>query len=342
MEATGPGAERTTPRARVSALIHRPPAILQPVLPLVKRIPGVCWLCLLAVLPASAQQRFDAAQLLTDVRVLAADSLEGRRAGSAGAAMARAYIQAAYERYGLRPLGQGYAQPFPFTRGREAVQGVNLLGYVPGSEHPDAFIVLSAHYDHLGIRGGEIFNGADDNASGVAGLLAAAAYFSRNPPRHSVLFAALDAEESGLQGARAFLAQPPVPLESIRLNVNLDMISRNERDELFVAGTYHYPALKPYLEEVAARSRLRLRFGHDQPRGAAGQDWTTASDHGPFHRAGIPFVYFGVEDHADYHQPTDDYARIDPSFFIRAVDTILDAVVVLDAGLEAFRPASSH
>ncbi len=308
--------------------------------PPVKRKVRLLGLCLLVALPASGQPAFDAAQARADVRVLAADSLEGRRAGSAGGAKARAYIEAAFRQRGVQPFGEGYTQPFALSGGSEAdAQGVNVLAYAPGAEHPDVFIVLTAHYDHLGVRYGEVFNGADDNASGVAGLLAAAHYFSRHAPRHSILFAALDAEEMGLQGARALLQHPPVDLHQIRLNVNLDMISRNDQGELFAAGTYHYPALKPYLERVAARSKIRLRFGHDQPGGG---DWTMSSDHGPFHQAGIPFVYFGVEDHADYHQPTDDYARLDPAFFQQAIATILDAVVELDANLEAFAPPSSH
>lgn len=283
----------------------------------------------------AAQPAFDTEALLTHVEVLSADSLEGRRTGSAGNLKARTYIRSVFERHQLRPFGDGYEHAFSFHRnGPDSVQGVNLLGYLQGTEEPETFIVLTAHYDHLGIRRGEIFNGADDNASGVAGLLAAVDYFRRNPPRHSILIAALDAEELGLQGARAFLTDPPVEREQLALNVNLDMISRNENNELFAAGTYHYPLLKPYLERVAAKSAIHLRFGHDQRGGATGDDWTLSSDHGPFHRAGIPFVYFGVEDHPDYHRPTDDFKNIAPAFFIQSVETILAAITELDLHLE--------
>ena len=299
-------------------------------------------LCLCMVAPAWAQPTVDADQLLDDVAVLAADTLEGRRAGSTGGEKARVYIRAAFERIQLAAFGEGYEHPFALRgRGADAVRGVNLLGYLPGVERPDTFIVVTAHYDHLGVRGGQIFNGADDNASGVAGLLALADYFSRHRPRHSILFAALDAEEMGLRGASAFIQDPPISLDHVALNINMDMVSRNEKDELFAAGVFHYPILKPYLERVAARSRIHLRFGHDGLRGA-GQDWTMSSDHGPFHRAGIPFVYFGVEDHADYHRPTDDFENIDPGFFVHAVATILDAVVELDAHLETIHAESNR
>ena len=84
------------------------------------------------------------------------------------------------------------------------------------------------------------------------------------------------------------------------------MVSRNDKREIFVAGTYHYPDLKAPLEAVAKRAPITVLFGHDKPVAIAGgvEDWTNQSDHGPFHAAKIPFVYFGVEDHADYHKPT--------------------------------------
>ena len=309
---------------------------------LIKQIlPAFCLVVLAA--PTQAQPAFNADQLLTDVRVLAADSLEGRRTETEGSRKAQAYLLEAFAASGLRAFGDDYRQPFTFRYGRGATEarGVNLIGYVEGSEHPDSFIVLTAHYDHLGKRGGKIYNGADDNASGTAGLLAAARHFAQQPPLHSIIFAVLDAEEMGLQGARAFLETPPVPLEQIHLNVNLDMISRNEAGELYAAGTYHYPFLKPYLADVGAQSTVDLRFGHDQPDLPSGDDWTMSSDHGPFHQAGIPFVYFGVEDHPGYHKPTDDYEDITPAFFADAVQLVIAALTDLDANLEAIHAATA-
>lgn len=289
--------------------------------------------------PAAAQPRLDVVQLLTDVRILAADSLEGRGTGSAGSAKAQAYLRARFAEAGLQPFGEGYAHPFEFVY-NDTLRGVNLLGYVPGSEAPTHYLVLTAHYDHLGRRQGQLFNGADDNASGVAGLLALAQHFAKHPPRHTLVFAALDAEEVGLQGANALLNDPPVPTAQMRLNVNLDMISRGRNDVLHAAGTGHYPDLKKPLKKVAAESPITLRFGHDGS--GTGDDWTFSSDHGSFHRLGIPFIYFGVDDHVDYHRPTDDYENIDAAFFLRAVDTILEAVLALDAHLIATPHPASH
>ncbi len=193
--------------------------------------------------------------------------------------------------------------------------------------------VVSAHYDHLGVRDGVVYPGADDNASGVAVILEVAAYCQKNPFRRSIVFAAFDAEEGGLNGARVFVAKPPVPKERIALNVNLDMVSRSDKREIFVAGTYHTPSLKPPLEAVAKRAPITVLFGHDRPKAMAGgvDDWTNQSDHGPFHAAKIPFVYFGVEDHADYHKPTDTADKINRGFFVDVAETILDAILQLDA-----------
>jgi Zn-dependent M28 family amino/carboxypeptidase len=155
-----------------------------------------------------------------------------------------------------------------------------------------------------------------------------------------VLFAALDAEEQGLHGARALLRAPPVPRESLVININLDMVARDAKNILFAAGTFHYPFLKPYLAEVA-RPPVILRFGHDAPKpatGAAGpseDDWTRDSDHFPFHEAGIPFIYFGVEDEAQHHKATDDAETVTREFFVGAANTILAAVRAFDANLAA-------
>jgi hypothetical protein len=281
--------------------------------------------------PAAPIAPADTAELMTTVRVLAADSMEGRRLGSRGGARARAYLLRRLGDLGITPLGAGYEEPF---RVSDSVRGVNLLGLIRGTRYPDRYIVLSAHYDHLGIRRGQIYNGADDNASGTAAVLAIAESLQRTPLAHSVIIALLDGEESGLLGARAFLTARPVPVEAIALDVNLDMVSHSDSGELWAAGAAYTPALRPVLDSLAAVAPVHLRFGHDRPGVAGRQDWTNDSDHGPFHAAGIPFVYFGVEDHKDYHQPTDDPETITPAFFGRAVGTILAAVRRLDPVLQ--------
>ena len=279
----------------------------------------------------------NAARMLGDVEFLAHDSLEGRLVGSRGNRVAREYIAARYARLQLAMFGDSYFRPFVVPHGENEVQGVNVIGYVGGSSEPDRFIVITAHYDHLGVRNEEIFNGADDNGSGTAALMALAAYFAEHEPRHSIIFAAFDAEEGGLRGARAFVDQPPVQLKQIVVNLNMDMISHNDR-ELYVVGTHHSPFLRPFVERVVADVEISLPFGHDSPE-LGNDDWTNQSDHAPFHRNGIPFLYFGVEDHPDYHRPTDVFRSINPDFYEKAVNAILRVTLELDKNLE---PVSVH
>jgi Zn-dependent M28 family amino/carboxypeptidase len=284
--------------------------------------------------PAAPVAAVDSAVLMRDISVLAHDTMEGRLVGTPGSERAQRFLLRRFAEIGLQRFAGAYEQPFTFERQGEQLRGVNIVGYVRGSARPDQYIVVTAHYDHLGIRNGEIYVGADDNASGTAGLLALAQHFVRHQPRHSIIFAALDAEEGGLRGARAFVASPPVARQSIVLNVNMDMIGRNDANELYVAGTHHYPQLLPFIQRVAAVAEVRLIPGHDTPNPAnPSDDWTMASDHGAFHEVGIPFLYFGVEDHPDYHRPTDTMAGIQPGFYNRAVRTVLAAVRLLDAEL---------
>lgn len=277
----------------------------------------------------------DAARMMRVAGALAHDSMQGRRTGSEGAAAARRLLLRELEARGIPPLVPGYAQPFPATLRTDTVTGVNLLGVIRGTQFPETYIVATAHYDHVGVRNGEVFNGADDNASGVVGLLELGSWFREHPPRHSIVIALLDAEEVGLQGARAFLDAGVVPVESIALNVNLDMIGRNTRNELYAVGTRRHPELRPFVEQAAAERAITASFGHEG--GGNGDDWTTMSDHAPFHQRGIRFLYFGVEDHPDYHRPTDDPERLQPAFLAEVVSLIIDVVTRIDTTLESPR-----
>jgi acetylornithine deacetylase/succinyl-diaminopimelate desuccinylase-like protein len=287
--------------------------------------------------------------LLADVRTLSSPAFGGRLTGTPGNAAAQAYLTERLTALGVRPFGAAYAQPFAFTRrsvralltpGQRYVTdfpaAVNLIGFIPGTRAPGRYLVLSAHYDHLGVRSGRLYPGADDNASGVAVVLAAAAWLREHPPAHSVILALFDGEEEGLRGARQFVAHPPVPLAQLALDVNLDMVSHNDQGDIFVAGTYQHPELRTWLAQAAARSAVKVHLGHDRPQALAGgvEDWTHSSDHGPFHDAGLPFLYFGVEDHADYHQPGDTFEHINQAFFGQVADLVLDTVHVLDQHLD--------
>jgi Zn-dependent M28 family amino/carboxypeptidase len=287
---------------------------------------------------APAAPKVDVEALMTDVRTLSAPEFEGRRTGTEGNAKAQAYVLRRFREIGLESLNGTHEQKFSFTprakdsaaaTGKPAeMHGTNLFGVVRGTSVPDQFIVVSAHFDHLGRRDGSIYPGADDNASGVSGILAAASWFVRHKPERSLLFVAFDAEELGLQGARYFVKNPPVDLKQIVTDVNLDMIGRGDANTLWVAGTSYYPALKDSVVEAARGRQIKVQFGHDRPKAESGglDDWTNSSDHGPFHAAGVPFLYFGVEDHPDYHKPTDTADKIPTAFFAEAVTLAIDVI----------------
>lgn len=287
------------------------------------------YLSLIAFIACSQpkQTTLDTDQLIEDLQFISSDETEGRRTGTEGNRIAREYIVTRFQEEGIKPFKGSFTHEFTFENRRteEEVAAINVIAQIDGKS--DSMIVISAHYDHLGMRDSLIFNGTDDDASGTAALLALADYFAKEQPNHTLIFAAFDAEEMGLQGARAFV-EDSILLSKVKLNINMDMISQNDSSEIYAAGTYHYPATKPVLESIDTGS-LTLSFGHDTPD-LGYNDWTNSSDHGPFHAKGIPFVYFGVEDHENYHKHTDDFDTIPQDFYKASVQLILNAVIAFD------------
>jgi hypothetical protein len=301
------------------------------------------------------QASFSSQKLLWRLEVLAHDSLEGRGFGTSGNTMARKFLVQQFSELGISPAAaNGYEQPFEHTLSKRRRQrmfpvanpgkdlenvnditltGGNVIAKVPGES--EKMIVVTAHLDHLGVRNGEIFNGADDDASGTAALVSIAEYFSQAKPYHTLIIAAVDAEEIGSPGCQYLVDNFPGELTDVVFNVNMDMIAHNDNNELWACGTYHYPQLKDPLQQL--NSDITLRFGHDNPNDSTLDDWTRSSDHRIFHDKEIPFIYFGVEDHADYHRPSDTFENINQEFYIDAVELVIRAIESLDAN---FRPAN--
>lgn len=284
-------------------------------------------------------QSIDEKRLIEHIKYLASDELQGRKTQSDGNLAAREYIVNEFKRLDLATQYPDYIQKFSFEGRRDNMtydQAANVIAYIPGSSSKK-LIVITAHYDHVGIgransEGDSIYNGADDNASGTAALLELGRYFNSHRPEHGIMFAALDGEEMGLQGAKALVKDFPYPLDQIVININMDMISRNEKGELYASGTYYNPSLKPILESAASGKKPILKFGHDEPN--TGRDnWTNSSDHGEFFKENVPHVYFGVEDHVDYHKPSDSFENIDQEFYVNAVNLILRCTIALDEEL---------
>jgi membrane-associated protease RseP (regulator of RpoE activity) len=271
-------------------------------------------------------------QLRGYVDYLADDALEGREAGSRGSREAGQYLAARLEQFGVGGAGVdgGYFQPFePDFR--------NVLGLLEGGD-PDLneqYVIVGAHYDHLGYgtkrnsRGpvGQIHNGADDNASGTSALLelVEAFTFLAEPPRRSILFAFWDAEEKGMLGSKHWVGHPTLPLSQVVMTLDVDMIGRLREDQLFVYGTRTGYGWRRLLSEGNDRSALELKFPWElKPNG----------DHWAFFERGIPTLMLHTGMHDEYHRPTDDAALINAPG-MRRVSQLLFAVTFDLANLDA-------
>lgn len=287
-----------------------------------KNIVVFVFVCFAQCSCAQNEALFNEDALLEHLKVLSSDAYEGRKAGTKGSKKARSYIIKQFQKFEVKPLGESFEQYFNFSYANEDYKGTNILGTVKGTSNPDKYIVISAHYDHLGIKNDIVHNGADDNASGVGALIAFAEYFKKLPPRHSVILAAFDAEELGLEGSKYYVNNPKVTMEKLVFNINMDMISRSNEKELFMVKPQDGELLNNALrEEKQSSKKIKLTFGHDGTDGL--ENWTYASDHASFYRKQIPFLYLGVADHKDYHKHTDDFENIHPDFYKDAVHQII-------------------
>jgi hypothetical protein len=263
----------------------------------------------------------DSIQIINDLKYLASDACEGRKPGTAGHTRAMERILTRMRTAGLDSFENSMIQVFA---GADSTKGKNIVGWLKGTSHPEKHIVISAHYDHLGkTPNRETYYGADDNASGVACLLALATYFKNNPHTYSLIFAAFDKEETRFEGAYHFVSQwvKRGQLAAIAFNLNMDMIARSDSNEIFASGILHYPQFMYAIDAVQPKTNIKVLMGHDGQRLEA--DWTNLSDHWVFHeRFFIPYMYIGVEDHPDYHQPTDTYDKINYSRYIETCNMI--------------------
>ena len=297
--------------------------------------------CRLAVAQehVAARRSILAADASRHVSALAADAFEGREGGSRGGQAAGAYIADALQRMPLVPAGDGgsYFQRFGSMR--------NILALLPGSDPvvAEELIVVGAHYDHVGYGTaatsngptGFIHNGADDNASGVAGLIEVAEALTMLPtaPRRSILIAFWDGEEKGLLGSYHFLRVRPQPLsrQKIVFSLNLDMIGRLRGERLEVFGGRSAQGLRALLVGANAATNLELVF-----------DWEIAddSDHYPFIAAQIPTLMLHTGLHEQYHRPSDDTELVNFAGIEPVAQLALDCVTAVANGTQVpvFRP----
>ncbi|GAB4417817.1 MAG: hypothetical protein OHK0039_28640 [Bacteroidia bacterium] len=197
----------------------------------------------------------------------------------------------------------------------------NLVGWIAGWEHPEEVVVITAHYDHIGVRRGRIHPGADDNASGVAALLEVAQAFAQardagHPPRRSLLFMAVAAEEKGLLGSEYYSEHPLFPLDKTVANLNMDMVGHLDdahRDNprfVSVVGSDWLSTDLHQIHERANQQHVGLSLDYTYNSKDHPEQFYYRSDQYNFAKHGIPVIFYTSGDHEDYHQPTDTYDRL--------------------------------
>lgn len=290
-------------------------------------------------LPLLAQQVVEPPRLLDDVRFLSDDRLQGRMTGSPGADSAAAYLARRFSEVGLQPAAGGWFQNFTVGRDAPAARpaqagariGRNVVGILPGRDPVlrNQTVILAAHYDHLGLGGfgsldqdstGSVHNGADDNASGAAGLIQVAARLATSPPARTVVFIAFSGEELGLVGSAYYVKEPIYPLSGTLAMVNLDMIGRLRNGRLIIYGARsakEFPALLDSLNWYA---------GFDLK---AQGDGYGPSDQSSFYAAKRPVLHLFTDLHEDYHRTTDDWQKVNYDGLKRVADFTLGLVTAL-------------
>ena len=287
------------------------------------RLSYILLLLSLVAFPLQAEENITKKDSKEILSYLASDELEGRGTGKEGNWKAARFIAKRFKEYGLRPLyvpvyiqpvpeppridGDGYFQHFDysysvragwFRRRLVTINTTNVVGVLKGET--DHCILFGAHFDHLGIRGGRIYNGADDNASGTTALLELAEAFAKSgkKPKHTLVFVAFSGEEAGLIGSRYHANYPVYPLKQHDLMINMDMVGRLSGNNPVLS--LQSGNLSKNMKDLVYKLDDKYPFSFNlTPAG-----WR--SDHAEFKTHGVPVLFFHTGGHPQYHQPTDD------------------------------------
>ena len=272
-----------------------------------------------------AHTKLNQNQILLDVKTLASDEFEGRKAPSLGHKQAQNYIISRFKQLALEPLFPDYKQPFSL----KGEPGVNLGAFIKGKRYPQEFWVITAHYDHLGQKSGLTYHGANDNASGVAALLALARYFNKQGSNYSLVLLATDAEENGLLGAKYFVKHFKY-VNKTRININLDMLGHDaKRKALYAMGNIKGLKLDNIVDKLkpsAFQSEFHVltRTPRQKRNNIYRINWKNASDHAVFADLGIPYIHFGADIHSSYHKTTDTFEQVKPAFLFASISAIIE------------------
>ncbi len=268
-------------------------------------------------------------ELRTHLTIVASDKMQGRETGSEGQKMAGRYLIEQYKKAGISfPKGaKDYYQTVPSAylnekRNEGLPDSENIWAFIEGSEKPDEIVVISAHYDHVGMKNGEIYNGADDDGSGTVALLEIAQAFQKakkegHGPKRSILILHVTGEEHGLHGSRYYTENPLFPLANTVADVNIDMIGRrdeNHKDSnnyIYLIGSdYLSTDLYNICENVNTKfTKLNLDYKFNDR--ADKNRFYYRSDHYNFAKNGIPSVFLFNGVHADYHKQSDEVDKIE-------------------------------
>lgn len=296
------------------------------------------FLLLLTISSLVSAQKIEEKNIKTHIKFLSDDALQGRFTGSAGERLALGYIEKQFKALKLQPKGESdsFEQKFPFKSG---VHGTGTEGTAHNAvafldNKADKTIIIGAHFDHLGLGEngssldanpkGKIHNGADDNASGVAGVLELARYFSKNQisEKSNFLFICFSGEELGLYGSKYFTEHPSIDLTKVNYMINMDMIGRLNptTKSVSVSGSGTSPVWETLLKNM---SGTQLNIKTD----SAG---IGPSDHSSFYLKNIPVLHFFTGSHSDYHKPSDDWDKINYAGEKEVLDLIIAVIEKLD------------
>lgn len=265
-----------------------------------------------------------AGSLSAHLRFLSSDLLEGRGTPSRGLDIAAEYIAAQFKVAGLQtpPVGEGIDGYFQITefenrRTKEKAPVRNVIGILPGTDPKlkDTYVLVTAHYDHLGKREGEgdqTFNGANDDGSGTVGVIECARALAGLKPKRTIVFMCFWGEEAGLQGSRYYVQHPVFPLAQTSVDLNLEQIGRTDDDEgprvaEFNLTGFDYTDLSTYLTKAASPFGVKVTM---HPRNSG--PYFFASDNAPFAGAGVPANTVSTSySFPDYHRAGDEWPKID-------------------------------
>lgn len=267
--------------------------------------------------------------LKTNLYAIASDEMEGRDTGSPGQKKAGEYIINQYKSMGISfpSAAENFYQPIPaayFVRpfSPKLPDSENIWAYIEGTEKPEELLVISAHYDHVGMKNGEVYNGADDDGSGTVALIEIAKAFKKakdegNGSKRSILFLHVTGEEHGLHGSRFYSDNPLYPLENTIANINIDMIGRrgygkeDNDNYVYVIGSDRLSTDLHNISEAANDEFIKMELDYKYNDLNDPNRFYYRSDHYNFAKKGIPALFYFNGVHDDYHKPTDTPDKID-------------------------------